>query len=359
MKKEISGGLPTDKNNNPTAIDLFCGCGGLTLGLKQAGFNVIGAVEIDSLAAETYRINHPQTKLWEKDIKKLKTNEVLVELNLEPEELDLLAGCPPCQGFSRLKTLNGARDIIDERNELIFDFLRFIRTLRPKAIMLENVPALAKDHRIDTVCRRLKRYGYKYEIRIINAADYGVPQRRQRMILLAGLKGIATFAKPDLNHRTVRAAISYLPPVGESGDFLHDIPEYRTDKVRDRIIKISKNGGGRQDLDEESQLQCHQKCNGFNDVYGRMKWDDVAPTITSGCINPSKGRFLHPQEDRAITLREAALLQSFPPDYYISLRKGKGNAAVMIGNALPPEMVRRHALKVREYLELRRMKNLK
>ncbi len=333
-----------------TAIDLFCGCGGLTLGLKQAGFNVIGAVEIDKLAAETYKINHPQTKLWEKDIRKLKAKDVLTELKIEPEELDLLAGCPPCQGFSTLKTLNGSRTITDERNELIFDFLRFVRALRPKAIMLENVPSLAKDDRIYTVCRRLKKYGYKYEIRIVNAADFGVPQRRRRMILIAGLKGIADFAEIDFNHRTVRATITDLLPAGESGDILHDLPEHRTDIVRKRIAGITKNGGGRQDLDKTLQLKCHKKCDGFKDVYGRMKWDDVAPTITSGCTNPSKGRFLHPEENRAITLREAALLQSFPPDYSFSLNQGKGNAAVMIGNALPPEMVRRHAVKVVEYL---------
>jgi DNA (cytosine-5)-methyltransferase 1 len=116
------------------------------------------------------------------------------------------------------------------------------------------------------------------------------------------------------------------------------------------IESIPKNGGSRRDLGPDNQLPCHERCIGFHDVYGRMSWDDVAPTITTGCVNPSKGRFLHPEENRAITLREAALLQGFPADYWFSLRRGKFQAAGLIGNALPPEFVRRHALQIRRFV---------
>jgi len=121
--------------------------------------------------------------------------------------------------------------------------------------------------------------------------------------------------------------------------------------VRGLIRLIPKNGGSRTDLKFAAQLKCHRKCDGFHDVYGRMAWDDVAPTITGGCFNPSKGRFLHPVRHRAITLREAALLQTFPPTYFFSLKRGKSNAAQMIGNALPPEFIRRHAQSIAKFVQ--------
>ena len=130
----------------PTAIDLFCGCGGLSLGLKQAGFNVVGAVDIDPLAIETYKANHTGTTVWQTDIQNLRISDVKKQLKLN--RIDLVAGCPPCQGFSSMRTLNGSKRILDRRNDLIFQFLRFIRAFQPKVVMLENVPGLAEDRRI-------------------------------------------------------------------------------------------------------------------------------------------------------------------------------------------------------------------
>lgn len=333
-----------------TAIDLFSGCGGLTLGLKQAGFKVIGAVDIDPLSVETYKANHKEVLVWQTDIRILWVPQVKRELSLQKGDLDLLAGCPPCQGFSSIRTLNGARKIDDPRNDLVFEFLRFVRVLEPKALMMENVPGLAVDKRNEIFCQELRELGYTCECLVLDAANYGVPQRRRRMILLGGKFGPIEFPPPNPKRRMVRDAIASIPSPGKSGDLLHDLPEKRSLRVADLIKKIPKNGGSRTDLGREQQLACHQKCNGFKDVYGRMSWDDVAPTITSGCVNPSKGRFLHPEQDRAITLREAALLQSFPPDYIFSLRRGKFPAAAIIGNALPPEFIRRHALAIRQYL---------
>lgn len=334
----------------PTAIDLFSGCGGLTLGLRRAGFRVIGAVEIDPLAAETYRANHPSVLLWESDISKLSAATVLRKLSLRRGELDLLAGCPPCQGFSRMTTLNGRYVVDDPRNDLVFQFMRFVRSLRPKAIMLENVPALGKDQRIKSMIDELVLLGYGCSTGILDASDYGVPQRRRRFILLAGRRSAIPFARPSRRKRTVREAFRRVRN-GLGRDPLQECIENRSAKVKAIISRIPKNGGSRRDLDARCQLKCHQNCDGFNDVYGRMAWDSVAPTITGGFCNPSKGRFLHPTKNRTITLREGALLQSFPSRYFFSLRRGKFSAAQMIGNALPPEFVHRQAVMVRRFLE--------
>jgi len=328
----------------PQAIDLFSGCGGLTLGLKQAGFRVVGAVEIDSLAAKTYRANHKRVVIWEKDISRVSGVEVMRQLGLCRGQLDLLAGCPPCQGFSTMTTLNG-RIGQEAQNDLVFEFLRFARVLRPKAIMLENVPKLAKNRRFKTLRTELQKLGYEINHAVLNAANYGVPQRRKRLILVAGQGKKISFGARTWRERTVREFFAKLGCRAKK-DELHNLPENRTDKVKQIIREIPRNGGSRLDLGEKRQLKCHKRCNGFKDVYGRMAWDDVSPTITGGCFNPSKGRFLHPTKNRAITLREAALLQTFPADYFFSVERGKSPAAQMIGNALPPEFIRRHAIRV-------------
>lgn len=335
--------------DKPKAIDLFCGCGGLTLGLKQAGFNVVGAIDIDPLAADTYKMNHAEVEVWKKSIVGLSTLSIKRKLKLKKGKLDLLAGCPPCQGFSTIRTLNGGKKIHDDRNDLIFEFLRFVKDFTPKAIMMENVPGLVEDNRFKKFCREIESLGYIANYGVENAADYGVPQRRRRMILLAGLGQKIEFAEPT-ERKTVKDFIKGLPKAGKSGDQLHDMPERRSAKVKRLIAKIPKDGGSRTDLPKKNQLKCHQKCDGFKDVYGRMAWEKPAPTITSGCTNPSKGRFLHPEENRAITLREASLLQTFPKNYHFPANKGKGNVAIMIGNALPPIFIKMHSIGILEKL---------
>lgn len=334
-----------------TAIDLFSGCGGLTTGLKKAKFRVLAGVELDNAAADVFKLNHPDVHLWKEDISGLTGQKIKSKLKMKSGELDLLAGCPPCQGFSRVRTLNGGYVITDDRNELIFEFLRLVRELKPKAVMLENVPGLADDERIELFEYELKAIGYYSSHRVLDVAKFAVPQRRRRLILLAGMHGEIAFAKPARVRKTVRDAIGSLPEAGNSGDGPHDIPENRTKKIKRRIAKIPHDGGSRLDLPYSEQLECHKKCNGFKDVYGRMAWDEVSPTLTTGCFNPSKGRFLHPEEDRNITMREAALLQTFPKKYKFPAELGKSVLATQIGNALPPEFVRRHAISVRNYLE--------
>lgn len=332
-----------------TAVDLFSGCGGLSVGLRDAGFQVAAAVEIDERARTTYQLNHPEVELYG-DIRTLDPAEVLKNAGLEYGDLDLLAGCPPCQGFSRLRTRNQKTYVQDDRNNLVSDFLRFVKAMNPKAVMLENVPALGRDGRFTKMRNQLIKLGYKVIVHVLDAADYGVPQRRKRLIMLAS-RVHAPILTPAAQQRvTVRQALHGLTPPSRTKDKLHAIPENRSQAVQDLIKLIPKNGGSRSDLGREHQLACHLRSDGFKDVYGRMAWDDVSPTITSGCHNPSKGRFLHPSQNRTITLREAALLQGFPPDYQFDVSHGKEAIALMIGNALPPPFIAAHAGSLREGL---------
>lgn len=345
---------PGHRNRSLRAIDLFCGAGGLTQGLKDAGFTVIAGVEYNSVAAETYRLNHRSTTLLEKDIRQIDLATLMRDLDIERGQLDLLAGCPPCQGFSTQGTRNKKPSREDARNDMVFEFMRFVRALLPRTVMLENVPGLRKDWRLNILKETLAELGYAIDsdcVSINDAAHYGVPQRRKRLLLKASRLGKIPHADRLQEKVSVRKAFENLPPAGSSGDQLHDQITQHSDKVRQIIRAVPKDGGSRTDIPMELWLPCHKKNPGsYRDVYGRMKWDDVAPTITGGCHNPSKGRFIHPEFDRAITLREAATLQTFPKNYIFSLKSGKDAAALMIGNALPPEFIRRHAEKFAQHL---------
>lgn len=325
----------------PTAIDLFAGCGGLTCGLKQAGFRVIGAVEINEPAAKTYKKNHCGVKLFKDDIRNLDPEDWMETLKLKAGELDLLAGCPPCQGFSTLRTKNGAKGNRDKRNNLVREMVRLVEVFRPKAILMENVPGLRSKTVFQGFVRALRKLGYTVpQPEIHDVVNYGVPQRRKRLVLAAGLGFEIPFARTAEKLKTVRETIKGLPKAGKSGDYWHDLPERRSDLMRRRIAATPKDGGSRSAWPKELWWDCHTRTDGFKDICGRMKWDDAAPTITSGCCNPSKGRFVHPEENRSITIREAALLQTFPKDYKFSEEAGKQEVALMIGNAIPPEFVK-------------------
>ena len=339
-----------DGRGLPRAVDLFSGCGGMSVGLRRAGFSVVGAIEINALAARTYRANHPSVHLWHEDIRDVSGARVKRELGLRKGELDLLAGCPPCQGFSRLRTLNGTLSVSDRRNDLIFEFLRLVDELRPKAILLENVPGLAKDRRLTRFVAELRALGYHCKHDVLDAALYGVPQRRERLIVLCGLAGEIPFSRTARDSLTVRDTFRGMPRAGRSGDPAHDVPHQRSERIVEMIRRIPQNGGSRRDLPEKYRLACHARCDGFHDVYGRMRWDEVSPTITSGFVNPSKGRFLHPRAHRAITVREAALLQTFPRRYWFPMDAGKYPVAEMIGNAIPPEFIRRQARRIVRHL---------
>jgi DNA (cytosine-5)-methyltransferase 1 len=326
-----------------TALDLFAGAGGLTLGLQRAGFTVLGAVEMHPLACSTYADNHVGVRLWQDDIRDLTGEQILAGIGLRPGQLDLLAGCPPCQGFSSLRTLNGRQAPSEPRNDLVREYGRLVASQARDVLHEDRSGLELRDERMAELTDLLEDLGYpaRTGCRVLNAADYGVPQNRRRLVL-AAVRGRelepAAYAGP---RRSVREAFAGLPLAGESGDPLHDLPEKRSVRVAALIRQVPVDGGSRSALEE--QLSCHTGFDGFKDVYGRMAWDRPAPTITGGCHNPSKGRFLHPDQHRAVTLREAALLQGFPRGYSFRLERGKLAAALMIGNAIPPDFVAAHA----------------
>lgn len=335
-----------------TAIDLFSGCGGLTQGLKEAGFDVLAAVEINAKARETYQLNHSEVKFIGADIREVTIGQALTACAIKKGQLDLLAGCPPCQGFSSLRSHNGKVAIPDPRNDLIDEFARLALGLRPKMIMMENVPALARYDKFKHFVNQLRADGYEVRVEVLDVSTFGVPQRRKRLILSASRLGAPCLATPTPQRRTVRDAIGELEKAGPGGDPCHDSTSLRrSPRIQALIEAIPKDGGSRSSLPQRLKLDCHKRTSGFNDVYGRMKWDDVAPTITSGCYNPSKGRFLHPSENRPITLREAALLQGFPRGYKFKVEHGKEAVALMIGNALPPPFIAAHAKAMAKGLE--------
>lgn len=329
-----------------TAIDLFSGCGGLTQGLKNAGFRVLVGCEIRQEARDAYTLNHSDVKLYP-DIRELRGETVLKELSILPGELDLLAACPPCQGFSSMRTKN--REIAsDPRNELIFEVARLVKELRPKAVLIENVPRLLKDIRLDTFKEMLGEE-YVFTEGVLDAKDFSVPQRRKRMILIGSRFGRIDLPKPATQIITVEDVIGSLPaPDTKHKRPLHRIRQKFTGKVLERIKTVQHS---RNDLPEHLILECHKRYpQGFRDVYGRMKCDDVAPTITRSSHNPSKGRFIHPSEDRGMTIYEIMLLQGFPRRYKLPAGIGIGKLSSLLGEAFPPPMAKAQAAEILRHL---------
>lgn len=356
MNHPRNGKSSKSSHSRLTAIDLFAGCGGASLGFKNAGFQVIAAVEVDPGAAETYRLNHPEVLLFEKDIRKIPPRTLLRRAKLRKGEVTVILGCPPCQGFSRVR-----RGDPDKRNGLVRVFAEFVADIKPKFFVLENVPGLVhgKGRRVfNKALDLLSDCGYSIAYRVLNAADHGVPQRRKRVVVIGSLEGpaflpIPTHCPPNRavsakNHglrlkpwSTVREAIGRLMHLsageGDPTDLLHAAPKHSGLALR-RIERIPKDGGSRSSLPKSLVLDCHRGHDGHRDVYGRMRWRDVAPTITGGCDRVSKGRFIHPGQDRGITMREAALLQTFPKSYRFA--GGRTAIALQLGNAVPVRFAR-------------------
>jgi DNA (cytosine-5)-methyltransferase 1 len=330
------------------AVDAFCGCGGTSLGLNRAGFTVGAAIEVEPWAAEAYALNHPKTAVFY-DIRATPAALLLDYLGIGKGDLDLLTGCPPCQGFSSIRTLN-AGPARDRRNNLIFDFLRLIEGIRPKTILFENVPGLIENWRFSDVVAQLGRWKYHVTFAKLDAARFGVPQRRKRLVMAASRLGPIDLSVPEMRLRTVKDAIKGLVAPRASSNWLHRWHSTHSEEVLERIRSTPKNGGSRADLGKDRQLPCHRGKEGFHDIYGRMEWSRVAPTITRFSNNPSKGRFLHPTQNRALTLLESAILQSFPRSYRFPRNAPPTIIASMIGEAFPPKMAEMLAKRVAEQL---------
>jgi DNA (cytosine-5)-methyltransferase 1 len=339
------------KKYNFIAFDLFSGVGGLTEGLSKAGFDTKFAFEINEIASKTYSMNHKNTIVITKDIRDVDVNEIKNQLN--GKELHLLAGCPPCQGFSSIRRLNKPHPVSDPRNDLINEYVRFVEYFNPYTIMLENVPWLERSMLFVDAKKKLEKIGYKLDVSIVDVKDYGIPQRRKRLVMVGSRLGPISIAESNqkIKKVTVWDRIGSLPLPKDSKDKLHKIFPNHTPEIQKLIQDIPHNGGSRKDLGEDRQLKCHTKKNvGFHDVYGRLRWKDYSSTITGGCLNPSKGRFLHPEQNRCISAREAALLQSFRGNYKFPTDIPKSSLALMIGNALPPEFSYYQAKKIKEHL---------
>lgn len=331
-----------------TAVDLFCGSGAVSEGLKQEGFEIVAAIDNDSVACKTYSLNHPEVLLIEGDIRKVRPSAVAEQL--AGRRLNLLVVCAPCQPFSNQ---NRKRAEADPRADLIFESLKFAKFLKPDTIFFENVPGIVHAGLLGQLAKRLLALGYRLSLPLkIDAASLGVPQRRERCILIASKNPsvVKAFGKAlgGVERKSVYEAIGMLPSLstGESStDPLHKARKHHPITL-ERLKFIPKDGGSRHSLPSHLTLKCHNgRHNDFPDVYGRMKWNDVAPTLTTGCTDLTRGRFVHPVDDRAITLREAALLQTFPLSY--KFFGNGGQIARQIGNAVPVEMVRNIAFHIK------------
>lgn len=318
------------------AIDLFSGCGGLTVGLKKAGFDVLAGVELNPVAAAAYALNHGKDHLLQADIRTINADSLAEYTQGRP--VHLLAGCPPCQGFSSIRRLNRKQEVEDDRNDLVNEYFRLISELEPATIMMENVPQLEHYDLFQEIVATLRSMQYDIKTDVFNVAEFGVPQRRKRFVMLGSKIGTIDMPRPPGEKKNVYETIGRLPLPQDSHDPVHKRHARHGERVRTMISLIPKDGGSRSSLPEEYRLKCHSKEGvGFNDVYGRLRWKSVSSTITGGCLNPSKGRFLHPEQDRCITAREAALLQTFPENYRFPENISLQALALLIGNALPPQ----------------------
>ena len=328
-----------------TAFDLFCGSGSVTAALKTMGFRVAAAVDNNFVCARTYRANHPDTHFFASDIRKLEPWHM--RRSLPPNRrLDLLIVCAPCQPFSNQ---NRFRNADDDRLDLVLSAVKFIQYFRPTTIIFENVPGIERSDSMVKLLRRLRALGYLFsKPEKLDAADFGVPQRRLRCLLVASkdkevIQRTAKLGKYAEKRVTVRDALQGVPSLlsGEKSptDQLH-LARGHSALNLERLRHIPKNGGNRHSLPEHLVLECHKKLGAaskFPDVYGRMAWDDVAPTLTTGCTDITRGRYAHPEDDRAITLREAARIQTFPDTY--QFHGNHSQIATQIGNAVPMKMM--------------------
>ena len=330
------------------AVDLFCGVGGLTCGVQQAGINVIAGYDIDPRSQFAYEFNN-NARFILKDIKKIDSKEIT---NLFPDDTDIkvLMGCAPCQPFSTYSHKYKNNENTLQKMDLLDYFGKQIEYVQPDIVSMENVPQMVNEKVFDKFIQILNDNNYLIDYKVVFAPDYGVPQKRKRLLLLASKLGEIKLIPAQFNkdnYPTLRDTIGNLPKL-KAGDTDLSDPLHRSRNISElnmKRIKQSKPGGTWRDWDEELLLEAYKKKSGasFGSVYGRLEWDKPANTITTQFPGIGNGRFGHPDQDRALSLREGAMLQTFPRDYLFTQLELGGNypiaqVALQIGNAVPPKL---------------------
>lgn len=347
--------------NQYKCIDSFSGAGGLCLGLIEAGFDVLYSFDIDSKAIATINSNQAYFKGHKAEVRNIydvNPQELLSSLNLQSGELDLLAGGPPCQGFSVQRI--GADT--DERNHLVEEYIGKVIAIRPKMFILENVPGIEGKRGHDILHNALDKVeetGYFIHEKTLDAQEFGVPQRRRRVVIVGERKDhkvpLFEYPQPSESRITVRDAIGSLPEPPVDGKEHPDVSLHRRDRLSAKNIarlQALKPGQGRDFLPPELLADCHKVSSnviGHRNVYGRMPWDDVSPTITARFDSFTRGMFGHPEQDRSISLREGAMLQTFPVDFMFV--GNKVDIARQIGNAVPVKMAKAIGLQIVKCLD--------
>lgn len=333
---------------NLKAVDFFCGAGGVSCGFRNSGIEVLGGIDFDPKFQETYEFNN-NAKFLNEDVSNLAAEKLRNLLPIEEDDDDLIfVGCSPCQYYSNLKS---DKTKSEEGRLLLDDFKEFVVYYRPGFVFIENVPGL--ETKVGSPLHRFKRtlstLGYVFDQKVLNAKYFGVPQNRRRFVLVASRVSreiaLPKQIKKKENLVTVRKAIgnyAHFPPVTagtiDKTDFLHSTSRLSGLNL-ERVKSTPKNGGSRSAWAKDSrlQLECYKNHDGHSDVYGRLSWEKPAPTITTRFIYTSTGRYSHPEQDRGLSLREGATLQSFPKNYNF-YSTNKGAIATMIGNAVPPKL---------------------
>lgn len=343
-------------------VDLFCGIGGLSYGMKSAGFHILAGFDIDHTCRYAYETNTGGVFIFN-DITKATAEDILTLYS--KGAIHVLAGCAPCQPFSSYAFKNKEKD--SNKYDLLYEFGRLVREVKPDIVTMENVPAIRNFKLkpvLDDFIQLLRDEKYDVWCNVVYCPDYGIPQTRKRLVLIASKLGdveplIPTHKKGD--YITVRDTIGFLPALNAGQQDSND-PLHRCSSLSElnlRRIKLTPEGGGWKSWPENLILECHKREGGksFGSVYGRMKWDEPSPTMTTQCTGIGNGRFGHPSQDRAISVREAALLQTFPIDYKFFEDEKSISLTIAsryIGNAVPPKLGELIAKNIIEHIKTHR-----
>ncbi len=359
IKRENSRMSKNKRKKKIVAVDLFCGAGGLTYGLLKESIEVRAGFDIDPLCRYPFEANN-YAKYILKDVSKVSASEINKYFpKITKSVVTMIAGCAPCQPFS--KYTQGQDTKSDEKWGMLYHFARLVKKVKPDIVTMENVPQLIRHKVYSDFEKKLKTLGYHVSSSIVYCPDYGIPQTRQRLVLLASRLGGIHLIKPTHkapDYKTVRTTIEKLPVIrhGESckEDPLH--LTYKLSTTNYQRIKASKPDGSWLDWDKKLIAKCHKKegRKTYRSVYGRMSWDKPSPTITTQFVGFGNGRFGHPSQNRAISLREGALLQTFPKSYKFVQSDSPlfiKHVARLIGNAVPVQLGRVIGKSIRAHVE--------